>query len=263
MPIRSVLDVLRLRIGVLLFLFILSLTLISSSCGIDNYLYLYPVTQVSTSGTSYISWYLPSTQVSGYFKYYRIYYRLYKSHIPVTTSISPGDFSNINTTLYSDYTKIAPYFNLTTNAPVYVQSIFEDQLHYLELSLEGTSLSNLLNDSLPGSSSKIALDFSLVSPNTVPVLVVYGLTYTNYYNLLRSVINPTPTTDGGYFYYSDLLYNSTSDADIADTTTGTSTYIYACFYIVAVGKDDNGSTVLSTPTLLGVVQLPNKPNPNS
>jgi hypothetical protein len=258
MPIRPLFNPLRLRIGV--FLFLLSVTLFSSSCGIDNYLYLYPVTQVNTSGTTYISWYLPSTQVSGYFKYYRIYYRLYKSHFLATSSIAPGDFNNINTTLYSDYTKIAPYFNLTTNAPVYVQSIFEDQLHYLELSLEGTSLSNVLNDSLLGSSLKIAFDFSLMSPNTVPVLVLYGLTYTNYYTLLRSVVSPTPLTDKGHFFYSDLLYNSTTDADIvADTTTGTNTYIYACFYIVAVGKDDNGSTVLSTPTLLGVVPLP----PNS
>lgn len=260
MPIRSVFNVLRLRIGV--FLFLLSITLISSSCGIDNYLYLYPVTQVSNSGTTYISWYLPSTKVSGYFKYYRIYYRLYKSHYLAASSIVPGDFNNINSTLYSDYLKIAPYFNLTTNAPVYVQSIFEDQLYYLELSLDGSSLSNLLNDSLPGSSLKVALDFSLTSPNKTPVLVLYGLTYTNYYTLLRSIINPTPTTDNGHFYYSNLLYNSTTDADIAaDTTSGTSNYIYGAFYIVAVGKDDNGSTVLSTPTLLGVVQLPTNPYP--
>lgn len=259
MPICSVLSTLRRRIGVLLFF--VSLLLIFSSCGIDNYLYLYPVTQVSAIGTNYISWYLPSTQVSGYFKYYRIYYRLYKSHTTVSSSIAPGDFNTINTTLYSDYLKIAPYFNLTTNAPVYVQSIFEDQLHYLELSLDGTSLSNVLNDSIPGSASKIALDFSLSSSNTVPVLTLYGLTNTYYYNLLRSVTNPTPTSDAGYFYYSDALYNSTSDADIAsDTTTGTSTYIYGAFYIVAVGKDDNGSTVLSSPTLLGVVQLPHRPS---
>ncbi len=219
------------------FMIVLSLGFLS--CGIENYLYLNPVSSYSAYPT-YLSFTLPADQPSGYFKNYRIYYRIYTSATgPTGATIGVADIGNA--ALVSDYNALAPYFSSSENAPVYVQSLLEDQLGYYDLALAGVDITELLAEN----DKALTLDFDPVNIFNEVVLTIDGTGYA----ARRSVINPIPDST---FYYSNDLAESV-DADIEDGGDG---YAYAAFVIVAVGIDSNASIVFSAPTFLGTLNLP-------
>lgn len=235
-----------------------------AACGIDDYVYLDPVSDTDWSFlNNQITCTLPSSQTEGYFQNYVIYYRLYPSTVNKSgNSLSTGDFSSINSAMYSDYLSIYPYSTEDDEAPVYLQSLFENTLGYKELCL-GQAVSsrddldtivevdaeNLLGDGSHGKT--ITIDFNLQSLETAhPGLIIDGTKY----RLLRE--DATTTLPSRDFLQDSELDSEMSGADFEGTALN---YTYAVFYIVAKGIDESFSTLLSRAAFLGALQLPNIP----
>jgi hypothetical protein len=241
-------------------LFLFSTILILVSCGIDDYIYLKPVTTTDwRSSNQSITFTIPTSQTEGYFREYVIYYRLYPSDISkIPQSFLVSDFSSINAAMYSDYVAIYPYSIEDDKAPVNLQYLFETTLGFKELSF-GTavttksalsSVSVIDETPLTASSSgkTVTIDFNLLSLGTAhPCLIIDSQKL----RLLR--IEATSTVPSRDF----LKYTTASGTDFEGTAKQ---YTYAIFYIVAKGIDDSFSTLLSRATFLGALQLPEVPS---
>lgn len=83
---------------------------IISSCGLENYIYLAPVTAITAQNDS-ITVNLPNgDQPSLYFKGYKIYYKIYTSEKTFTSVITSANFSDINKIMASDFSKLHHIF---------------------------------------------------------------------------------------------------------------------------------------------------------
>ena len=241
---------------------VLLLSIAFGACGIDDYIYLDPVTKTDwRPSLQRISFTLPSDQTEDYFDNYVIYYRLYPSSVnKLGISFSEGDFSSINASMYSDYSRIYPYSTADDEAPVSLQSLFENSLVYKELYLGASVASKdglgtitgeidagtLLTEDVAGKT--LSIDFDLANVGAPhPCLIMDGVKY----RLLRrgSTAAPKPTRD--FLYYSGMS-GEDFEGSAQDNT-------YAVFYIVAKGTDLSFSTILSRAAFLGALQLPEEP----
>ena len=214
-----------------------------SSCGIENYIYLAPVTSISRTIDT-ISVTLPNgDQPDVFFSGYSIYYKIYKSSRNLTTVISTADFSSINKTMASDYAKIAPYLSTDALSAINMDAFFTSSSYgltffKLQTQTESENIDNLLN----GSNSS----FAIKTDDTSGLVIEISSTK---YTLVRSVSNSqTPNK----FIYSDNL----SGDDVIVSEEGPPTTAYVLFFIVAYGVDEYGSPIFSRPAMLGVLQLP-------
>jgi hypothetical protein len=230
------------------------------SCGIDDYIFLSPVTETDwRSSNQKIVFTIPTSQTDDYFREYVIYYRLYPSEInKAGIQFLVSDFSTINSALYSDYLSIHPYSIEDDEAPVYLQTLFENTLGYKELRF-GTAVKTkselkadiIEMDKTPLTDTSkgkiISIDFNLQSLGTAHPCLIIDQTY---YRLLREKATGTiPSRDF-------LSYSAMSGGDFE---LPSKTYTYAAFYIVAKGVDETFSTILSRATFLGALQLPAEP----
>ena len=230
------------------------------SCGIEDYPYLVQVPPDRVTRSS------PSTAVVAVpgrsepeFLNYAIYYRIYISESQITASIAESEMTNINSSLYSDYSYIKPYTQADNNLAANTGSIFSGR-NYFEAELEDGDISSILNSS---SSFQLAFDFSDTN-SEAPRL--------NGRTLRRStgsgLFTPEPRyTDGrfdGRFVNTGGLnasQNATTqiNRDIANKSTaaGAPRYSYASLYICAVGINGTSLTpIYSAPTHIGVFRLP-------
>lgn len=229
------------------------------SCGIDDYIYLKPVTNTDwRSSNQIITFTIPTSQTEGYFREYVIYYRLYPSDISkIPQSFLVSDFSSINGAMYSDYTSIYPFSIEDDKAPVNLQYLIETTLGFKELgfgtavttksalstvsAIDGTPLTE------SSSGKTVTIDFNLLSLGTAhPCLIIDNQKY----RLLR--FDATSTIPS-----RDFLNNAAASG--TDFEGSAKQFTYALFYIVAKGIDDSFSTLLSRATFLGALQLPEVP----
>ncbi|GEM_PF-2257193 len=188
------------------------------SCGIEEYIYLFPVSNVSVNGVSSITITTPDqSSVASYFDRYLIFYRIYLSDKNLS-SVSSSDLSSINTAMASHYSYFSTY-TLTANYSVvsYNMSDIFNQKGFYELSVTDSSV-NLTSD----------------TPVTFTLTLNSGLRYKS-----RS------------FSKSDINKNGNDDEDVE----GTGQYAYVMFYIIAFGTDTGGSAIYSNPTWLGVLKI--------
>ena len=227
------------------------------ACGIDDYIYLDPVTDTDWNFQNQkIVCTFPTSQTDGYFQNYVIYYRLYPSTVNKSgNTVKPSDFSAISSAMYSDYLSIYPYSTDDDEAPVNLQSLLENSLAYKELALGQAVISkdelgtvievdaeNLFGDTSHGKT--ITIDFNLPSLETAhPSLIINETKH----RLLRE--DETTTLPSRDF----LQAASMSGGDFEGTSQ---TFVYAMFYIVAKGIDESFSTLLSRAAFLGALQLP-------
>ncbi len=230
------------------------------ACGIDDYIYLDPVTDTDWRPSDQrISFTLPSDQ-NEYFDNYVIYYRLYPSSVSkIGIAFTTGDFSSLNTSMYSDYSNIYPYSTEDDEAPVSLEALFT-KLGYKELSF-GTSVATkdglgsisgevgvetLLTEDAAGKT--LTIDFNLsVLQKAHPSLILDGTAY----RILRENASETlPSRD--FLYYASMKGGDFEGNALANT--------YAVFYIVAKGTDLSFSTILSRAAFLGALQLPAEPS---
>jgi hypothetical protein len=233
-------------------LFIIILTVIFGTCGIDDYIYLAPVSRDTiTVEINYVKIPLPnqSGPSGDYFRNYEIYYRIYVSGRMEVGSIGEGLLSTISSSLYSDYSTMLPYTNVETSTATNVGTVFSN-LKYFPLDFENINYELRQNHA-------ITLDFSPSVPEP-SVIDSSGESYP----LVRSsqVTNPAP--NNRYFLNNSDLNNNanavaTRNADVQGNSTITAErYTYVALYIVATGRDSNYSPIFSKPTFVGVFLLP-------
>jgi hypothetical protein len=236
------------------------------SCGIEDYLYLYPVSPgniwVELNTLAEIN--LPDIDLDDYyyFNYFTLYYRIYVSDIPVsgTIQLSRTALSRINPALYNDYAALEPYTNNESSVSTSVASLFRNR-NYYPLALQSAAIEDVLASNSLG--KILRLDFAQ-TPGTYPSLQIIGPSGVARYVLYRStgggVFSPRPNR---YFLNAaDLSRNDYLNTNFnADTARNSSMYgsdrhTYVSIYIVVTGIDMNISPIYSRPTHVGIFRLP-------
>ncbi|MDR2632656.1 MAG: hypothetical protein LBC51_03420 [Treponema sp.] len=232
-----------------------------SSCGIEDYAFLYPVSgriEVELNSKTTIT--LSIAEASEYFTHFALYYRIYISAVPLLGSISQGDLSTLNTSLASDYSAFLPYTsNTDSTISTSVGSLFRNH-NYYTLTVEEADIEDLLS---PNSRNKtITLDF-IQSPGTIPVLIIDNTSYRLQRSTGNGLFNPIP--EDRYFLNTPELNTKTTatpasiNTDVAALPSGSTAdvrYTYVALYIVAAGIDPNFSPIYSAPTFIAVLRLP-------
>jgi hypothetical protein len=237
------------------------------TCGIEDYIFLYPVQEsnISVRLTEEAALRLPSpvSSESLYFTQFSIFYRIYVSGVHVSAAItSPEQMRTISSALYNDYNGIYPSTSnnsASTTVNTSVGSLFSGR-RYFELDLDGAELGSVLDSGSQG--EDLIIRFQPV-PGEIPALVIRG----NVHRLRRSTGNGSfnPQPDHRYFVNAPELnasanVSTTVNNDVADQS-GISgpRYTYVSMYIVKVGRDTNTlSNIYSAPTFVGILMLPNE-----
>jgi hypothetical protein len=235
------------------------------SCGIEDYLYLVPVSEVSIRRPNTMAIVtLPNFSTIEYknFTNFSLFYRIYVSD---RNEFFPDPYeysilSNINSALASDFSALSSYTSSNTGTVITdLRSQFSNRKYYA-IELQGTTVENVLSSSVLG--SEISLDFSI---ERAPVLIVQpGTASERIYTLRRT------SGEGNFFPRpGDRLFFNTSDLnsseyavatinnDVADKTSATGQrYTYVSIYIVTTGRDSNYTPIYSRPTHVGIFSLP-------
>jgi hypothetical protein len=223
-------------------LYILGITVVFLSCGIDDYIKLEQVPRDTIRVNFNIATVPLLSQPLDNFRYYTIYYRIYVSNNLLEGTIEEGMLSTINSNLYSDYSTIHPYTNPDTSTSTNVGTIFTNQKYY---ALDNQFPENII----------IAIDFS----EATPVIKNERVPTSSPIPIQRSsaVYNPAP--DRLFRNHTDLYSaeNAARNIDVQTITGGSGPmYTYAAMYVVANGVDNNYSSIFSKPTFIGVFRLP-------
>lgn len=200
-----------------------------NSCGIENYIYLTPVTAITkTADTISVTLPLLSDQPVDYFSGYMIYYKIYTSTNNLTSIIESSNFNEINSTMSTDFSKMSPYVSTDSFNSINMY-VFLNSIGFSQLQLDNTDIISLL---------KTINNFK-IQKNQIELDLEYS---SNSYPLIR--INKET-----FKYKSDI---SGDDVVVIDNHSTA----YAMFIIFAYGVDEYGSPIFSRPSLLGVLQLP-------
>jgi hypothetical protein len=251
------------------FLFVLFCILaagVFSTCGMEDYIYLYPVQEgnIDVHLDEGATVRLPSSVSSEalYFTQFAIFYRIYVSGIPTSAAItSPELMRTISTALYNDYSGIYPSTSnnvASTSVNTSIGSLFSGRRYY-ELALEGAGIESVLDDNSQG--QVLTLDFSSQQKPTLTLGT--GSPYVLWRSTGSGSFNPQPDR---YFMNTSELNasvnaNTTVNADVADQSGISGTrYAYVSMYIVKVGRDSGTlSNIYSSPTFIGIFRLPDQP----
>jgi hypothetical protein len=251
------------------FRFALPLALLLGSCGIEDYLFLYPVSpgNIRMELNSLSTIVLPNINISEYYYFsnFTLYYRIYLSDAQESGEIQPSQQSlqRVNPTLYNDYAVLEPLTNTESSVTTALASTFRGR-NYHTLALRDENIETVLDRNSLGRT--INLDFAQL-PGTYPSLRVAtdiaGVedTYVLYRSNDNGAFSPRP--DQYLVNTSDLRrsdYLTTNfNADVVGNSSlpaGVIRYAYMSVYIVVTGMDGNYSPVYSRPTHVGIFRLP-------
>jgi hypothetical protein len=242
------------------------------SCGLEDYLYIDYVPDISQQDDTYARFRLPSSSDEGYssfFANFAIYYRIYISGNSVTGIINTATvMEQINSYLRSDIAGLSYLADKTSTSanPSNLESVFTNR-KFFKLTLEEDKVDNVLSKGaglLPSSLGKILEIRFPPNPGEKPMLILDGVPYT----LRRASDSDLPfllqstNPNNKFFLNNEDLYkdeNITNDrnADVAAPNRGTPEtprYTYVSMYIFAIGKDYI-STIYSQPTFIGIFRL--------
>lgn len=248
-------------------IFLLSVLL--HACGIDTYVYLTPVQNISVyTNTMHTSFRLPDNQDPIYCSKYVIYYRIYRSKTVWTSiSLDSTSYATINSQLSRDYNSIAT--NITDEERIlasisylennFFQADFYEAeigaLYYpLGLNAEKTDLlsRNFLFDDL-FFTSVFEIDFSMTTYNfAFPVIRHINPNPDVFYRLTRDTV-------AGIEPEKDFLFpNQIKGPDtVSFSQSEEGEHAYVLLYIVAQGNNDDYSPVSSAPGFLGIFPIRN------
>jgi len=238
------------------------------SCGLEDYLYIDYVPDISQADTS-ARFRLPSSGDEGYSSYFRrfeIYYRIYisgqaESALINTTALRSG----INASLNSDFQGLYSLTDKTSNSanPSNLETVFSNR-QYFKLALKGNIIDNVLGSGSLGGTLEIKFP---PNPGENPELILNGVfsyTLQRARSGLNSVFTPVPDLD--FLNSRDLCDTSNvtniKNADVAAPNTNPPTpdtprYTYVSLYIFAIGEDYI-TRIYSQPTHIGIFRLAEK-----
>jgi hypothetical protein len=232
-----------------------------SSCGIEDYLYLYPVPEsnITIQLNSKATIQLPPSgnydSVSNF--HFTLFYRIYISGTSLD-SVAVSDYSVLNPTLASDYSVLLPYTDTSSTSTVNVSAVgtvFRNR-NYYTLELESANIDSVLASG--AGDMTLTLDF-LQNPGWIPVMEIGGVSYKLFRSDGGGNFKPEPDR---YFCVSEDLTDSAKASSLANadvvSASGTPVekHAYAAFYIVASGMNSNFSPVYSAPAFVGILRLP-------
>jgi hypothetical protein len=261
------------RFGSGLLLLLLLCQTMFFSCGIENYVYLEPVSYISTTGTSGAIISIPSNTGSE-FRYYAIFYRIYISDANLPSVTTTEDRTSINPTLASHFNTLTPYTDNDNVSPSSIGSAFTSLRYYplyVQLGSSILSMQQTLGISpeppLPIIAAGNIVEFNFVSTGTGPHLKLN--TYPNEFPLRRAQDSFTARPDRT-FLNNTSVSNAIIDESIIDSTTNADVEkypnrlpanvydkAYVSLYIAAAGIDNNFAAIYSKPKHIGVFILPN------
>ena len=239
---------------IFLFLSFFSLSALFTTCGLEEYYYLPQVPEINiiTELNTQATINLPSLSGYYYAQNYKIFYRIYISDFQ-TSSSETSVFSNINSTLVSDYSAIYPNTDPTsTSMGTSAGTLFSGR-NYYELELYQEDINNILSTS--GGNIRILFptaqgSFPVLSINNGPDFRLYRSSY-------FLSINSSWNTDEKRFFRNTSDINVSEYADVVPRTGLSQTYAYVSMYIVAYGTNPSTFTnIYSKPTHICVFRLP-------
>ena len=228
------------------------------ACGLEDVPFIPPVPQsnVSRVMNNRATVRIPNDFAGSPFTHFAVYYRIYVSDVPLSSTISSTSYPAINPALVSSHNFFHPYIDSTTQVNVDMGRLFNTRGYHL-LALQGHSLSGVLSSSAWG--TEIVFDFS---SGRAPTMIAGGTTYTLWRSNGGGLFDPQPDR---LFLNRDDLYRrenitptiNADVVDIPDVPAGVRRYTYAAMYITAVGINvATYSNIYSTPALIHVFLLP-------
>ena len=239
---------------------IVILTLLLSSCGIEDYPFIYPIPQSNVqqvmNNRSVVR--IPDDNIGTTFDHFAIYYKIYISGSDQPSTTSDAAYSAINSVLASDHNAARAHIDSTSYVPENMDSFFTRRGFYL-LNLDGYSLSYVLSTSVLGSE----LEFNFPSRG-VPTMTIGSSSYTLWRSTGNGRFEPQP--DRRFVNTDDIRNPANIDpainADVVDfpgAGTADRRYTYAALYIVGVGINmATYAFIYSAPALIHVFQLPDR-----
>ena len=245
------------------FFLILPFIVVFSTCGIEDYPFIYPIPQsnVSPSMNDYATVRVPTNNSDAPFSHFAVFYKIYVSDQLVSSTATTDTFNVINPLLASDYSSVLPYIDSDTLVNTDMDQFFRNR-GFKYLQFQNADIDNVLSGVL---GKTIVFDFS--SSNVNPSMRIGASSpYEGEYILLRSngfgEYDPLPA-DRFFISRTDLYrvdyINSNTNADVVNKSSmpNPDRYTYAAFFIAAVGID-NASFIYSTPSLIHVFKLPDQ-----
>jgi len=235
------------------------------SCGIEKFYYLPQVpvgnitTTLNTNAVINIPDVLSSSEYDEYAPGYSFYYRIYISHLDISSQILPDEMTTINSTLRSDYNFFEPYTDSTNQTSVLNANSFRNR-NYHELELYGININSVITRA----GGTFTFNFPII-PGDSPFLEPSGYflfrnSGTGNNNGILFELDPGP-----FFFYTEDLVEGTDTTnninnDVILRSDRQSGFAYISIYIVAVGANPNNFTrIFSKPTHIGVFKLPGVP----
>jgi hypothetical protein len=236
--------------------FVVNFALFLSACGIEDIPVIppFPSSNVTRqfNDRAYVN--IPNDYAGTAFTNFAIYYRIYVSDIPSSTT-TESIFSTINPALNSDYNSFRGYIDSSTAVNIDMDRVFQGR-NYKLLALEP-------NDNILSSPSIFGTNIEFnFSSSRAPTMTAGSNTYTLWRSNGGGLFSPQPDR---LFRNREELYRTeniepTINADVVDKS-GISAdvrhYTYVAMFIVAVGINAASySNIYSTPALIHVFQLP-------
>ena len=237
--------------------FVVKFAVFFTACGIEDFPVLPPIPQsnVTMELNNRATVRIPNDYTGTPFTNFAIFYRIYVSDMPQSSTSSESIFLTINPTLDADYKAFKSYIDSTTAINVDMDRLFQNRGYkYLDLQP---------NDNILSSSSvfgtNLVFDFSSYRD---PTMRAGSSEYTLWRSDGGGLFSPRPDR---LFRNREELYRSenidpTINADVVGKTgvaDGSRIYTYAAMFIVAVGVNTASySNIYSTPALIHVFQLP-------
>jgi hypothetical protein len=246
---------------ILLFTVYFTVSVLLTTCGLEEYYYLPQVSEISirTEFNTSATFYLPSLSAYYYAQSYKIFYKIYISDY-ITSSNEVSLYTSINQTLYNDFSNIYPNTDPTSTTTGTAANTLFTSRNYYELFFENNNRGENIENLLTINGGNVSILFPTMQ-GSYPVLSINN---SSEFRLLRSETFFNPNTnldDKRYFRNTSEINNSAllNNSDFADLVprTGSSQSAYVSMYIVASGTNPTGFTpIYSKPTHICVFKLP-------
>jgi len=237
---------------IFLFLSFFSLSFLLTTCGLEESYYLPQVPEININiqfNTSAVIT-LPRLDPTEFYyaQNYKIFYRIYMSDY-ITSSNDTSLYSNINSTLSSDYINIYPNTDPTSTTAGIAANVLFTSRNYYELELYQEDINNILTTN--GGTLRILFppsrgDYPVLSLNNNPEIRLYRSSY----------FFPVNPNDDKRFFRNTQEINVPDYGDLV-SRSGPSQSAYVSMYVVASGINPTGFTpIYSKPTHICVFKLP-------